>query len=93
MCNSERLKDFLQRVISDANLTTTHIGVCTALAVAWTSNEFKNPFGISRRRLMNAAKIKSTSTYHRIISDLKSRKYIEYNSSYHPIKGTSIAIL
>lgn len=93
MCNSERLKGFLQRVISDSNLTTTHIGFCTALAVAWTEQEFKNPFSISRRKLMSASKVKSTSTYHRIISDLKSLKYIEYNSSYHPKEASAIAIL
>jgi hypothetical protein len=93
MSNTDQLTSFLHRVTNDANLTTTHIGVCAALAVAWAASGFRNPFSISRRRLMSSAKIKSTSTYHRIISDLKSLKYIEYNTSYHPIEGSAVAIL
>ena len=93
MSNIEHLNSFLLRVTSDVNLTTTHIGVCAALVVVWTSNGFKNPFSISRKKLMNAAKIKSTSTYHKIITDLRSLKYIDYNSSYHPIEGSRIIIL
>ena len=33
---------------------------------------------------MSAAKIKSKSTYHMVISDLANFGYLEYRPSYHP---------
>jgi hypothetical protein len=93
MNNVEQLSNFLQRVTSDVNLTTTHIGVCTALAVEWINNGFINPFNISRNRLMTAARIKSKTTYHKVINDLMSLNYLKYTPSYHPIKGSQVNIL
>lgn len=92
MSNVERLNSFLQRATSDVKLTTTHIGVCTALAVAWIDSGFVNPFNISRSRLMRAAKIKSKTTYHKIMGDLSARSYLKYNPSYHPGKGSEVSI-
>lgn len=93
MNSVEQLNRFLARVTSDTNLTTTHIGVCTALAVAWIDSEFTNPFSISRSQLMTSSKIKSTATYHKIIADLIALKYLQYKPSYHPAKGSQVAIL
>lgn len=93
MNNAEHLKNFLQRVTSDVQLTTTHIGVCTALAVLWIDTGFSNPFRTSRKKLMSAARIKSTATYHKIIGDLASLNYLRYEPSYHPTKGSQVQIL
>jgi hypothetical protein len=93
MNNLEQLNNFLQRVTSDTNLSTAHVGVCTALAVAWINSGFVNPFNISRSRLMSAARIKSKTTYHKVISDLTIFKYLKYNPSYHPAKGSQVQIL
>jgi hypothetical protein len=93
MRNVEQLNNFLSRVTSDVNLTTTHVGVCAALVAIWMSNGLTENFRISRKQLMDAAKVKSTSTYHRIIADLISLKYINYNSSYHPTQASTISIL
>jgi hypothetical protein len=93
MNNVEQLNNFLQRITTDVNLTTSHIGICTALVVVWINSGFKNPIGVSRKRLMCAAKIKSTSTYHKILADLIAFKYIEYIPSFHPVFGSQISIL
>lgn len=93
MNNIEQLNNFLQRITSDANLTTSHIGVCTALMVAWINNGLKSPFNVSRKGLMTAARIKSTTTYHKVIADLASLKYVKYEPSYHPAKGSQMHIL
>ncbi len=92
MNNVEPLNNFLQRVTSDANLTTTHVGVCTALAVAWINSGFINPFSISRSRLMTSSKIRSKTTYHKIMNDLVIFKYLTYDPSYHPAKGSMVSI-
>jgi len=67
--------------------------MCTALCSAWIENGLTNPFNISRKNLMTAAKIKSTSTYHKILNDLAMLKYFVYKPSYHPLKGSQVFIL
>lgn len=93
MSNVEQVNSFLLRATSDTNLTTIHISVCTALAVTWIENGFINPFNISRSRLMTAARIKSKTTYHKVIRDLALLDYLSYTPSYHPAKGSRIHIL
>ena len=93
MNSAEQLNNFLARVTSDTNLTTTHIGVCTALAVAWIDSGLVNPFNVSRSRLMIASRIKSKATYHKVVKDLVSLRYLKYNPSYHPSKGTEVFLL
>ena len=93
MNSAEQLNAFLQRITSDANLTTMHVGICTTLAVTWMNNELNNPFHVSRGRLMNAAKIKSKTTYHKVINDLASLNYLKYTPSFHPGKASQFLIL
>jgi hypothetical protein len=93
MNSVEQLNHFLTRVTSDTNLTTTHIGVCTALAVAWIDSGLLCTFNISRSQLMTASKIKSKATYHKIIGDLVELRYLQYNPSYHPVKGSQVSII
>lgn len=93
MSSVEHLNSFLQRVTTDANLTTMHVGICTALAVEWLHNELHCTFRISRGRLMESAKIKSKTTYHKVINDLASLKYVRYIPSYHPGEASQIQIL
>jgi len=93
MHKAEQLNNFLLRVTSDVNLSTSHISLCTALCSAWIGNGLNNPFNISRKSIMCAAKIKSKSTYHKIIGDLAVLKYLEYNPSFHPVKGSQVSIL
>ncbi len=93
MSNAEQLSNFIQRVTSDGKLNTSHISMCTALCSAWIENGLRNPFNISRKSIMTAAKIKSTSTYHRILNDLAALKYFQYKPSFHPAKGSQVFIL
>lgn len=93
MSNAEHLNSFLQRVTSDATLTTIHIGFCAALAGAWIESGFTNPFNISRSQLMKAARIKSKTTYHKVIRDLILLNYLRYTPSFHPAKGSLVDIL
>lgn len=93
MNSVEQLNSFLARVTSDASLTTTHIGLCTALAVAWIDSGLINPFNVSRSRLMSASRIKSKATYHKVIADLIALSYLQYIPSYHPVNGSQVSIL
>lgn len=89
----ELVGSFLNRVASDASLGASHVSFCTAICAAWIDSGLNNPFNISRRRLMKSSKIKSTSTYHRILNDLKALRYFEYVPSFHPGKGSQVLII
>lgn len=89
----EQIGDFLLRITSDMKLSPSHISICTALCSAWIENGLNNPFRVSRRKIMMAARIKSTSTYHKILKDLTALNYLDYNPSYHPVNGSKVFIL
>lgn len=89
----EQIGSFLKRVASDSSLGASHVSFCAAICAAWIENGLNNPFKISRRHLMKSSKIKSTSTYHRILNDLKALKYFEYVPSFHPGKGSQVSII
>lgn len=76
--------NFLLRVTSDRTLASTHISMCTALCSLWIENQFANPFPITRKALMSASRIRSTSTYHQVMKDLVSRNHVVYSPSCDP---------
>ncbi|MBX2956222.1 MAG: hypothetical protein KF846_08695 [Cyclobacteriaceae bacterium] len=85
MDSLDKLKTFLNRVAFDTNLGTSHVSVYLALCYLWLSGQSEECLFISRRKVMALAKIKSSSTYHRVINDLKDLGYIQYYPSYHPV--------
>jgi len=93
MDSLDKLKTFLNRVAFDTNLGTSHVSVYLALCYLWLSGQSEECLFISRRKVMALAKIKSSSTYHRVINDLKDLGYIQYYPSYHPLRGSTIRLI
>ena len=90
MTDLEIISNFFLKVATNPKIGTTHIGLFMALLYCWKEQQCQLPFHISRSKVMELAKIKSTSTYHICINDFKYVKIIAYKPSYHPVKGTSI---
>ena len=88
----EQLSFFIDRVASDVRLRPTHTSLYLALCHAWSTSQFAEAFHVSRRRLMFAAHIQSTATYHKVIGDLKAFGYLDYWPSYHPVKGSRVRL-
>src|SRR5687767_4209375 len=86
----QKLTDCLNRATSDARLTPLHLAIYLALCNEWIANQFHNPYNISRRKMMEASRIRSRATYHKVITELKSFGYLRYSPSYHPVKGSSV---
>lgn len=87
------LNAVFQRFSLDSRLKTTHISLYMALFQRWNFHRFKSIFFIERRELMNLAKIKSKSSYHRCINQLHDWNYIYYIPSHNPYKGSRIKML
>jgi hypothetical protein len=88
----EQLSFFISRVASDVRLRPTHTSLYLALCHAWSASQFADAFHVSRRRLMFAAHIQSTATYHKVICDLQAFGYLDYWPSYHPVKGSRVRL-
>jgi hypothetical protein len=84
------LNGALERFAEDSRLNPTHISLYMALFQCWNSNYFKEEFYVIRDELMSLSKIGSKSTYHRCIKDLDRWKYLRYNPSHNPFKGSKI---
>ena len=74
----EHLNTFIKRIQNDDQLTGNHISLYLALFSIWNYNFFRNPFKVSRKKLLNISHIGSCHTYSKCIKDLVSQGYIEY---------------
>ena len=88
----KQLAALLKQVSSDASLKPTHIALYSALVQAWISSRCRNPFHVSRSRLMQLSHIRSKTNYHRCIRDLVRGGYLAYEPSYHPKLGTTVTL-
>jgi hypothetical protein len=70
-----------------------HISLSLALCHSWTASQFQRAYRISRRELMNASRIRSKATYHKVIKELQTFGYLKYSPSYHPIKASEVELI
>ncbi|MBA4145962.1 MAG: hypothetical protein C0523_09380 [Cytophaga sp.] len=87
------LTDFINRVVTDKRLTTSHLSLSIALCHTWIDSGFNESYQISRRQIMHLSHIHSIATYHKVIKDLQKFAYLKYSPSYHPIKGSSVKLI
>jgi hypothetical protein len=80
----------VKRIGADNRIMATHISLFSALFVCWQQGGFKNPFAVTRKKLMAFSGIASIATYHKCIRELDEFGYIRYQPSYHPIKGSLV---
>lgn len=88
----KHLTGFFDKVIQDDRLNPTHISLYVALFQYWNVQRFKNPISISRDEVMRVSKICSKATYHKCMKDLHNFKYINYDPSYNPFRGSLITL-
>ena len=81
---------FFTQIYDDDRLMPTHISLYMALFQLWNLNRFKNPMCISRAEVMTIAKIGSANTYSRCINQLHEWKYIDYQPSFNPFRGSVV---
>ncbi len=86
----QHLNKVFELFYEDTRLNTNHISLYMALFQHWNMNRFRNPVSINRAEIMKASKIGSISTYIRVLKDLHTWKYIEYQPSYNPHRGSLV---
>lgn len=74
----------------DNRLNPSHISLYMALFQIWNDYHFKPSFYINRAETMDLSKLGSKTTYHRCIKELSHWKYILYEPSHNPFRGSRI---
>jgi hypothetical protein len=88
-----QLSDFFKTIKEDNRITTSHISLYVALFEFWNQNDFQNPVYITRRQVMEAAKINGIATFHKCIKDLNELRYIRYLPSRNPQVNSKVELL
>lgn len=78
MERGEQLSDFINSLVSDTRLRPIHIAQSTALCNARITNQFRQPYNISRSQLTQACRIHSKATYHKTLRELQVFGYLEH---------------
>lgn len=87
------LSNYFERLATDPRLFSSHVALFAALYFFSNDGQPCLPFQVSRPKLMRFSRIKSIATYHKNINDLIRYGYIEYNPSWHPLKGTQVRLI
>lgn len=77
----------------DNRLLPTHVSLFTALFFCYHKDGYQAPFPIKRKELMRLSSIRSISTYHRCMRDLRDLGYIRYLPSYDSRRGSAVYFL
>ena len=80
----------LAQFSKDNRLNPAHISLYIALFQIWNNYHFKESFYINRAEVMDLSKLGAKTTYHRCIKELSSWKYILYEPSHNPFRGSKI---
>ena len=93
MSEVKELTRFYSAIREDNRIGATHISVYMALFQFYNLNKFENPILITRKAVMETAKINGLATYHKCIKDLDEFGYINYRPSFNPGIGTRVVLL
>jgi len=86
------LTRFYTAVKKDGRVTSNHVLIYLALFQLWNLNKFISPISITRKEVMELAKVSRISTYHKCMRELAAFGYIDYLPSYHPILGSLVCL-
>jgi len=87
----KRLTYFFDKSVADPNFTPTHLSLFMALFQLWNQSRFLPTIQIVRDDVIRLSKINSKATYHKAMGYLHKHRYINYEPSYNPFKGSKIS--
>jgi len=90
--SNDILTSFFSTILDDPRITPMHVAVYFALFRTWSKKGCHSTFQTSRQSIMRKARIRSTATYHKMISELSQWGYLRYQPSYHPALGSSFSL-
>jgi hypothetical protein len=81
------------RLVADSRVTAWHVSIFMAICYQWHQQERENPVAVTRKILMELARMQSCMTYHKCIGQLHEFGYIIYTPSFHPHLGSRVLLV
>ena len=92
MKSANVLTSFIAAIQKDPRIGISHIGLFAALAALWLQQPEKAYLELYSKQVMLLAKISSSATYHKLIHDLDSFGYLNYEPCYYKRRASRIVI-
>lgn len=84
--------NYFEHASRQSKFYPTHLTILMALVHYCNHQKPLLPFNVSRKKLMRFSKIKSISTYHKNIRELRDSGFIKYTPSWHPKLGSEVRL-
>ena len=79
---------FFDAIIHDHRIGLRHIVVYLDFVKQMDECSLTGSVQITRKKVMQLSKIRNIATYHKCMKELQEFGYIDYQPSYHPLKGS-----
>ena len=86
------LNGVLRKFSDDENISSSHRSLYLAFFELWNQKHFPETFMVNRKQVMSLAKIRSRTTYHKLLRQLKMWGYLQYHPSSNPQIGTLVEL-
>lgn len=93
MAEIKELTKFYEAIQNNPRIGPSHISLYMALFHLYNLNGYSNPFHISRKTVMEIAKIGGFATFHKCIKDLNEFGYIQYSPSYNSAIQSQVSLV
>ncbi len=84
------LNGVLRKFSEDDNISSSHRSLYLAFFELWNQKHFPKTIMINRKQVMSLAKIRSRTTYHKLLRELKMWGYLQYHPSTSPKNGSIV---
>lgn len=82
--------NFLEAVVDDPRIGTSHISMYVNLWRLWIKAGMKEPIAIKRHQMTAVCKISGFTTFHKTIRELSEYGYIGYGPSFNRLLGSRV---
>ncbi len=94
---TQLMKQLRAKINGDQRITIWHRSILLAISEIAAADEKTamslDSIRISRKRVMELARLRSIPTYHKYMKELQTMGYIVYSPSYHPMLGSKVKLL
>ncbi|MDT0688729.1 hypothetical protein RM549_02980 [Salegentibacter sp. F188] len=84
------LNRVLRKFSDDDKISSSHRSLYLAFFELWNQQHFPKTLMVNSKKVMSLAKIRSRTTYHKLLQELKMWGYLQYHPSNNPEIGSLI---
>lgn len=86
------LNEVLRKFSEDDNISSSHRSLYLAFFELWNQKHFPKTIMVNSKQVMSLAKIRSRTTYHKLLRELKLWGYLQYHPSSSPKNGSLVKL-